>query len=297
LKFKIIAIIVSTLTAAMVLQACSNGTSSSSTIKPVESSIVQKTIETPKSIETSKPTPIPSPTVENITFHSDSLKKDMPSNIYLPKGYDKQIKYPVLYLISYSGGTENAIIPNLGLQDKADQFITDKKIKPLIIVTINLEFNFKDETYENYIMKDLISYIDSHYSSISSKEGRYIGGFSAGGSVALTLGLGHPDIFSKVGGHSASIDLDESVYTYPTVEFKKTHDPFLLASSGKLSGTSVHLDCGEQDDIYIADETLYKKLQEQHVTVEFHHREGAHDTTYWTSQLEDYLMFYSRITK
>jgi enterochelin esterase-like enzyme len=217
----------------------------------------------------------------------------MSSYVYLPKGYDKQLKYPVLYLISYTGGSESAFIPDLGLQDRADQFITDKKINPLIIVTITLDYNFQDEKYENYIMKDLISYIDSHYSSISSKEGRYIGGFSSGGLVALALGLGHPDIFSKVGGHSASIDLDENGYYYPTVELKKTHDPFLLAASGKLSGTSVHLDSGEDDNFYIPLEKLYKKLQEQNVKAEFHPGKGGHDTTYWSSQFEDYLMFYS----
>ncbi|MUT64906.1 alpha/beta hydrolase-fold protein [Paenibacillus sp. NEAU-GSW1] len=50
-----------------------------------------------------------------------------------------------------------------------------------------------------------LAYVESHYPAIGTKEGRYIGDLSMGGWVALHNAFTHPDLFSKVGGHSPAM--------------------------------------------------------------------------------------------
>ncbi|MCZ6631771.1 MAG: alpha/beta hydrolase-fold protein, partial [bacterium] len=59
--------------------------------------------------------------------------------------------------------------------------------------------------WEDYITKDLIGFVDGHYRTVASGEGRAIDGFSMGGYGALTLGFLHPDLFCSVNSHSGAL--------------------------------------------------------------------------------------------
>jgi enterochelin esterase-like enzyme len=52
--------------------------------------------------------------------------------------------------------------------------------------------------WEDYIIKDVIGYIDSNYRTIPNSASRGIAGFSMGGFGAFNLSFKHPDIFSVV---------------------------------------------------------------------------------------------------
>lgn len=52
--------------------------------------------------------------------------------------------------------------------------------------------------YEDYLIKEIIPYIDKNYKTICNRENRYIGGISSGGYIALHNGLRHQDLFSKI---------------------------------------------------------------------------------------------------
>ncbi len=56
--------------------------------------------------------------------------------------------------------------------------------------------------YEDYIVKEMVPFIEANYSANKKKEERYIGGFSMGGFTALHLAFTYPEKFSKVGGHA-----------------------------------------------------------------------------------------------
>lgn len=45
--------------------------------------------------------------------------------------------------------------------------------------------------WENYIIEDLIPYVDGHYRTVALREGRAIAGLSMGGYGAMFLGLKH----------------------------------------------------------------------------------------------------------
>jgi enterochelin esterase-like enzyme len=241
------------------------------------------------------------------TFKSKSLKKDMNINIYLPKMYNKSIQYPVLYLIHGYSDNEDKWIPNLQLEKVADRLIENNQISPLIIVMPqidnsfgintsnkkNFSSNFSSGQYEDYIYKDLVSYIDKKYSTIKNRDGRYIGGLSMGGWAALHTAFIHIDMFSKVGGHSPAF-INET-WLFPTLEIRNERDPIYIASKKDLTKLKVYLDCGDRDDFkfYEGCEKLFVILQANGVSSEYHLNSGKHNDEYWKLNLEKYLLFYA----
>ena len=228
-------------------------------------------------------------------------------NIYLPKGYSKKIHYPVLYLIHGYTDTEDAWMPNLNLKDAADRLVENGKIASLIIVMpqidnsfgintdkiMNMSLKFSAGMYEDYLYKDLIPYIDKKYSTVKSKAGRYIGGLSMGGFAALHLAFCHPDMFSKVGGHSPAFADDP--WLYPNDEKRNERDPIKIASSKDLGSLKVYLDCGDRDSFkfYVGCEQLFAVLQSRGISSEYHLNSGEHNAEYWKAHSDDYLVFYA----
>lgn len=269
--------------------------------------------------EEQKKSPSASSELKKETMHSELLKKDMNINIYLPEGYGGSEKYPVLYIFHGYSGNENSWMPDMELNKRADELIASQKIAPLIIVSPQIDngygLNSSEEPrvigtppnsslnygmYEDYICKELVSYIDANYSTLASREGRYIGGLSMGGYAALYLAFSHPDMFSKAGGHSPALFPDDTTdnilpWLYPDEETRALRDPLYIAREKDLSKLKVYLDCGDKDDyrFYENCEKLYKILQERGVQSEYHLNPGEHDGAYWSSNAEKYLLFYA----
>ncbi|OAB41771.1 esterase [Paenibacillus glacialis] len=248
-----------------------------------------------------------SPNVQKVTFYSESLERDMKFNIYLPKGYKDNKQYPVLYMFHGYGANENSWIPELGLDKNADEMLSEDKINPLIIVAPQIDnsygFNSISEgNYSDYIVKDLIQYVDSHFNTDTTRESRYIGGLSMGGWVALFNAFQHPELFSKVGGHSPALFMDDwgnaaglQDRLYPSEVLRQQRDPLFLVETQNLKGLSIYLDSGDEDGykFYEGAEVLYNKLQSRNVTSEYHLSSGGHDHEYWSRHASDYLLFYS----
>ncbi len=276
----------------------------------------QKSVDTlaTESTATIENTQVKSERFTKISFSSKALKKEMKINIYLPKGYSDKKKYPVLYLIHGYTGNEDTWFPWFQVDKKADDLIDKKEIVPLIIVAPQIDNSYginstKDTSnsqpfntgmYEDYLYKELVPFIDTTYSTISSREGRYIGGLSMGGWVALHMAFAHTDMFSKVGGHSPAIFLDGDAspvrsFLYPTEELKNERDPILVAQNKDLTSLKVYLDCGDQDSYRFFEgcDKLNKILQSKGVDSKYYFNQGKHDGPYWRANIEKYLMFYA----
>ncbi|MNX84410.1 Endo-1,4-beta-xylanase Z precursor [compost metagenome] len=256
-----------------------------------------------------------SSTIDTITLTSHALQQEMSVQIYLPPGYNATAHYPVLYMLYGYGGNESSWFSWLGLNKAADRLIGSGAIKPVIIVSPAYGNSFGVNTkpgqggnpggvnegmYEDFLTKDLINYVDRHYSTIASRAGRYIGGASMGGYAALYLAFNHSDLYSKVGGHSAALwdysqadqFTDQRDWLYPNDELRRQRDPLLLARSKKLAGLQIYLDAGDSDQLSEEDQALFKILKSQKKSAEWHSGPGGHDINYWGSQLDNYLKFY-----
>ncbi|CAN5509011.1 alpha/beta hydrolase family protein [soil metagenome] len=160
--------------------------------------------------------------IESGEFHAVSLEGnligDSPERnilVYLPPGYERQknIRYPVIYFLQGFAAGDNAARKKLfgEFAEIINRLIAAKKIKPIIFVTPDGNNKFGGSFYtnsittgnwEDYIVRDSVSYIDKKYRTIAKPESRGIGGFSMGGYGAIKLAMKHPDVFGAVYGTS-----------------------------------------------------------------------------------------------
>lgn len=253
---------------------------------------------------------------ETVMLQSSLLGKAMQVNIRLPKDYDGSKRYPVVYLFHGYTGTVNDWVPGL-VGENADKLVAEGKIKPMIYVSPEIDNSFGLNTassykhvelgsdsfdlgpYEDYVTKELIPYIDGHYKTIASKEGRYVGGISMGGYIALHLAFKYDGLFSRAGGHSPALymeDLPSALgnILYPLKQSREQNDPLVLAKSKDLHGVKVWLDCGDQDSFHFYDgcQKLYDMMKSKGESVEYHFGKGGHTGDYWAANITNYLLFY-----
>lgn len=261
--------------------------------------------------------PLPASTVKTFAMKSAALGgKILKMNVYLPKGYSRTERYPVLYLFHGLSSDQTYWMPNLDLEKRADALIAAGKIKPLIIVAPQLEASwglnsanenkvlssdsrmpFVQGRYRDYFVGEVVPYIERHFSTLASRESRMIGGASMGGFAALHIGFSYPELFGKIGGHSPAVSIGTGDYAanylYPDETAIQSRHPRFLANSKDLSTTKVRLDCGENDGLITATRELFASLQEKKIRVEMHSAPGGHFREYWMAHLDEYLQFYA----
>ena len=152
--------------------------------------------------------------VQDLKFDSPSIAKNKVGissnrliNIYTPTGYENSnLRYPTIYWIG--GYSDNRIYNYPKLLDDA---IQSGKIAPVIVVFINTPegtwFVNSDITgyWEDFLVKEIVPYMDSNYRTIPDMSNRGIGGHSAGGWDAIMFPLLYPGIWGAVGTNDAAI--------------------------------------------------------------------------------------------
>ena len=137
---------------------------------------------------------------------------EQPVYVYLPVGYETSTKrYPTFYLLH--GFTSNSSVwingqyQGMKLQTLMDDAIKNGKVREMIVVAANGSNAYKGSFYtnsavtgnwEDFIVRDLVNYVDTNYRTIPRAESRGIAGHSMGGYGSVMLGMKHPEIFSAV---------------------------------------------------------------------------------------------------
>ena len=253
---------------------------------------------------TSSPTPLPivptlTPTPLTCLSQPGQLRTgEVPTNgtptnfhIYLPPCYDHftDQRYPVLYLLN-GYPFENDALPageqwlRIGAPAAADTLILTGQVQPFIIV-------FPDDRYWNvvqgqyfgqFLVNDIIPFIDMYFRTIPDRNHRAVGGFSRGGGWALNIMLTRPDIFGSVGLHSPAVFVDDR----PVIEYIVSRMPLEL-------WPRLYLDTGDNDHERGFNTMLEEILTHYGVPHEWHLNTGAHDLTYWNEHVLEYLEWYA----
>jgi enterochelin esterase-like enzyme len=129
------------------------------------------------------------------------------TEVYLPPDYSASRRYPVLYLLHGFWGAPSSFVVSLRLADVADSLIQSGAARPFIAVMPpgGLPVGTKRErtasewagVWEDYVVKTVVPWADSHLSTERSAAGRTIAGVSAGGFGAIDIALRHLGLFSK----------------------------------------------------------------------------------------------------
>lgn len=153
--------------------------------------------------------------LEHVKVHGASLEGSLEGDaadrdvlVFLPPGYaaDRTRRYPVVYALhGFSIGAEQWSKEIHVPQTIEGAFA--KGAKEMIVVLPDSKTVHNGSMYsssittgdfENFIARDLVAYIDSHYRTIAARESRGLVGHSMGGYGAARIGMKHPDVFGSL---------------------------------------------------------------------------------------------------
>lgn len=226
---------------------------------------------------------IPHGEVKAVQYDSKSLGIPRQLRVYTPPGYSADKKYPVLYLLHGLGMDDRQWLGGIHADNIIDNLLADGKIQPLIMVFPNGDASMTAEVaasgrgsnrnggfdnwgtpFENDLFKDIIPYVESHYSVYTDREHRGLGGLSMGGGQTLNIGLAHVETFAYIGGFSSA---------------PNTKSPAdLVADPASLKQLKLlWIACGNQDGLIRISQGVHGMLKEKDVPHVWNVDSHAHD--------------------
>lgn len=145
----------------------------------------------------------------------DPRRREIP--VYLPPSYGTKRgrRYPVLYYLpGFTGTGRGAVNYNPWketLVERFDRLIAEGKAHEAVLVIGDgftayggSQYLNSSATgrYEDFIVREMVGYIEDKFAVLRAPEGRALFGGSSGGYGALMLGMRHPDVFGHVYSHS-----------------------------------------------------------------------------------------------
>jgi pimeloyl-ACP methyl ester carboxylesterase len=150
--------------------------------------------------------------------------------VYLPPSYNTSDKrYPVVY---YLPGYSDSMMIGMRLPDHVDELIESGKINEMILVIASGANRLGGGFYvnsavtgnwEDFIVEDLVGYIDSNFRTLAQAASRGISGHSMGGFGSLNIAMRHPEVFGAVYSLSPGLfdekGLEEALFaSEPTIK-------------------------------------------------------------------------------
>ena len=239
-------------------------------------------------------------TLERVDYDSKSVGVKRWMEVYTPAGYSKDKKYSVLFLLHGIGGNENREWTRGGAANVViDNLIADKKVEPLIVVFPNgnastntanagrggrggfggdgdpaaLAGDGWGKNFESDLIKDIIPFIESHYSVYADREHRGLAGLSMGGGQSLDFGLGNLDTFANVGGFSSAPNTRAPEVLVP--------DPAKAREKLKV----LWISCGNKDGLMTFSLRTHIYLKAKDVPHIWHVDDNGHDFKHWKNSL------------
>jgi S-formylglutathione hydrolase FrmB len=225
--------------------------------------------------------------------------------VWTPPGYSEHGRpYPTLYLLHGIGapatfGAEEWL--GYALTEDLDRLLGLGLIDPMIVVLPNGDRGYwmnhaaGGPRWADFVVGDLVDYVDATFHTDTRREGRAIGGHSMGGHGALQLALNHPEVFAAAGAHSPTLRPFGSVPAFfGDWHWFTRHDPLSLAQRTEAAPrTAFWLDVGDRDQWRQSTKEIALALRAHGAPVEFRELEGEHEGWYWAYYLPEYLYFYS----
>ncbi|HOL70696.1 MAG TPA: alpha/beta hydrolase family protein [Bryobacteraceae bacterium] len=254
--------------------------------------------------------------ISTVKFQSESLGQERAFNILLPLDYETSTsRYPVLYLLHGLGDDHTA----WSFMTNLSGYAAEHKI--IVVMPdasrswyVNSAANPK-ERFEDYIIKDLVPYIDSHYRTIPLRRARAVAGLSMGGYGATFLGLKHYRLFSAIGAFSAAVGIAHDRPDSPalgnrlqreiqprfgsTPEERSARDPFALVEKVPPAEMPLlYIACGGQDFLLKQNRDFIQLLAEKKIPYEYREiSPRAHTWDFWDEQIRVFLEIFEKASR
>ncbi len=238
-----------------------------------------------------------------VRLPSASLGREQVATILLPARYAaSQRRYPVLYLLHGGGQDHTAFATRSWFRALAS--------REMIVVTPSAGDSWYVNSaadpaakYEDFVVKDLIEFVDKQYRTIASRDGRAIAGVSMGAWGAMLLGLKHHQLFGAIGALSAPFGISrhdpkmdmtsrtQQRFGAPETPERRERDPATLATTIPVESVPLlYLACGNQD-IFAGDNRRFvERLTARKIPYEY--REVSpfgHSWDVWDAQVVNFV--------
>jgi enterochelin esterase family protein len=229
--------------------------------------------------------PVPHGTVTRHVYHSDVLNGEREMYVYTPPNYDRNRRYPVLYLLGGSG----ELASNWNIDGRAgfieDNLIAEGKALPMIIAMPNNQVVHRSDPkhaeltfplFEKELRAEIIPLVDKAYSTQPGPHGRAIAGLSMGGRHAQLVGFRSLDLFASFGILSAG-DPDS----------EKSTPEFLNDPSINKKVDYLFVGLGTYENQPTNRSVLFHQILEKHgITHDYYiGGDGGHDWGTWRAHL------------
>jgi S-formylglutathione hydrolase len=251
-----------------------------------------------------RPRLAPGVAVQDARFFSAALKREMTYRVFLPAKLGAGQKLPVVYLLHGGGGN----FRDWSDYSEVARYVAPGKSAGLILVMPEGASSYyqnaalePEDRYEDYLVNDLISDVETRFPAAKGRRNRAIVGVSMGGFAAIKLALSRPELFVFAGAISPAIDVPSRRFSIRRAEqwwrfrsifgpwgskTRQDADPFLLAQSASPSVTPyIYLTAGEQEALLEPNRRFAARLRERGFAYEFHTKPGGHDWTEWNTQI------------
>lgn len=248
------------------------------------------------------------------SFDSPTLGREYRYSVYLPGGYHEgQGRYPVLYLLHGAVGSEKDWPGGGGIASLVDGLVTAGDIPPLLVVMPGHSGSWwidgEREAASTVLRQELIPHVDRTLRTVAAREGRLVGGVSAGGYGAANLALSHPELFAGAATLSPAVYVPLPPRTSgarqtPQFQVNGAFEPATwraLSYTARLPGYKAqqrvvpfYIVSGDHDVLGIAAHaaTLFESLRSiQPDAVELRIVDGGHDWGVWRRTLPDALRY------
>jgi enterochelin esterase-like enzyme len=236
--------------------------------------------------EQTKRADVPHGTLKSdLLFNSKILNYQITYNVYLPAGFEKLGKLPVIYV---TDGYEY-MHPKMGnMITVLDNLIAEKKIRPIAAVfvdhrePVNRSNNRRmqelamSSIYLDFFTKELLAEIEKNYPLSTEAKNRGIMGASMGGLTATYFAFTRPEVFGLAGIQSPAF------WTKPQI--------YQLCSSPTNPSMKISMTSGLINDT--SKESLKMKAVLEAGSCVFHYREvnEGHSWGNWRNLIDDVLI-------
>jgi len=244
--------------------------------------------------------------VDTISVFSPKMKKEVKSVVILPENYSIKKHYPVVYLLhGYSDNYAKWVktVPAIKTLSTEHQFIIvcpDGGYSSWYFDSpIDSAFQ-----YESYITRDLLPYIDTHYTTIQNRASRAITGLSMGGHGALYLAIRNPNLFGSAGSMSGGVDLRTSTKLFDIAKrigsMETSHTEWdnrsviNMVTNLKNNELNLIIDCGVSDFFYQINAGLHRRLMALKIDHDYIERPGEHNWQYWENSIRYQFLYFDR---
>ena len=256
----------------------------------------------PTATEVSLPTSTPFPcdvdsgqVIDFNDFRSPTANENLRYRVYVPPCYfETQARYPTVYLFHGLSYREQQW-QEIGAVEALDQGIRLGTLPPMLLIMPYFgeigQFNQfpPSPSYETVIIEELLPAVQADFCTWEDRDYRAIGGISRGGFWSFSIGMRHPDIFSRIGGHSAIFP--DNLNVVPPA-----FSPLEIAeNSAALPEATVrmYMDNAVSDSAGQSLQQLSNRLTERQIPHQYEiNTAGGHDNEYWSAHVSEYLTFY-----